>query len=128
MTKSELELLFQAAERAGMAAGKAAVPTPMIVVQHRNPFDDSSEVIKQYAPIMDGVCGFAWINIRPGTCAAARYAKETHRGRRDSYAGGVSVHVGAFGQSLERKAAYARAYAKVLRDAGIQAYSRSRID
>ena len=41
---------------------------------------------------------------------------------------GLSVWVSEGGQSMERKEAYARAYADVLRAAGIEAYAGSRMD
>jgi len=48
--------------------------------------------------------------------------------RRDHYLGGHYLYIGAFGQSYDRKTAYAQAFAKVLTDAGISAYATSRID
>jgi hypothetical protein len=118
--------LFEAAHRAGMAAGEAARPMPMVVQERRNPFDDNSPVVREYGPIMDGVCGFAYITVRPGNCSFARYLKK--RGGYHGYYGGTQYSVRHFGQSLERKQAYARAFAEVLSEAGIKAYSESRMD
>lgn len=112
----EFEDLIARAEQAGMAAGNACVPTPMNVVSHANPLDDSSAVEKVYH-VPEGVCGFAWINVNPGNCPLANWLKK-NRGARKDYYGGVSVWIGEFGQSMTRKEAYADAYAKVLTDAG----------
>lgn len=92
---------FTEAYEAGVAAGSACVPEPMHIVG--------------YEPISEGVCGFAWVTIRPGNCKAANYAKKTF-GYRPAYGGGVSYWVSEYGQSYERKIAFARAYADVLRE------------
>jgi hypothetical protein len=126
LTSRASEQLYARAHAAGMAAGEAARPTPMVVTEHRNPLDDSSPVIRTYAPVMSGVCGFAWVTVRPATSSFARYLKA--RGHRRGYEGGIQIWVGEFGQSMERKEAYARAFAAVLREAGITAYAASRMD
>lgn len=109
------EVLVKRAEEAGRAAGIAATPTPM----H----------IQGYAPVLDGPCGFGWINVRPGTSAFAKWLVKTGRAHR-GYPTGVDVWVNDFNQSqsLVRKEAYAHAYAMVLRAAGVQATGHSRID
>ena len=114
------------AHAAGMAAGNAAQPTAMVVSEHANPLDDASAVRKQWF-VADGVCGFAWVTIRPGTSSFARWMAK-HGYVRKAYGGGVSHWVSEFGQSMERKQAYAAAYAKVLTDAGVNAYAESRMD
>lgn len=127
MTPAQCEDLHQRAHAAGMAAGEAALPTPMHVVQRVNPFDDNSPVKRDCGLVMDGVCGFAWIKIRPATGSFARWAKTQGLGHK-AYTGGYDIRVRGFGQSMERKAAYADAYAAVLNEAGIKAYSESRMD
>lgn len=138
----ELLNLFKQAEEAAMAAGKGITPEPMVVVERINPFDDNSAIVKQYAPIMDGMCGFAYINFVPGTSKIARAAKKRYGASRDDdwrtgrrmdrsfaekvgigevfkrYYGGLQASVWAFGQSYERKVAFARAYCQVFADAG----------
>jgi hypothetical protein len=128
LTERGCETLFHSAHKAGMEAGNAAVPTPMCVVEHANAFDDNSPVVRAYAPIAEGVCGFAWISVRPGNSAFARWLKRSGNGRTDSYYGGVSVWVSQFGQSYERKRAYARAFAEVLTAEGVKAYASGRLD
>jgi len=131
MTKTqekEYEALFNKAHLAGLHAGDSVAVAPMYVVEHTNPLDDNSPIKKVYPPVMDGVCGFAWVNVRPGTSTFARWLRKTNKGRTDSYAGGVTIWVGHYNQSMTRKEAYARAFAEVLRSAGITAYSNSRMD
>ena len=122
----ELQVLFNNARIAGLQAVQTCTPTPMIVTQHANPLDDSSAVQKQWF-VPSGVCGFAWVVIYPGNSPAANFAKK-HLGGRKHYRGGVSIWVSEFGQSIELKEAYATAYANVLHNSGINAYSDSRLD
>lgn len=127
------QAIYDEAHAAGMAAAKKCVPTPMIVTEHENAWDDSSPVVKQYAPIMGGVCGFAWVNVRPGVCSFARWASKRDLGYADSYYGGYTIYVHGtdfpgFEQSMEIKEAYAGAFAAVLRSHGINASARSRMD
>jgi hypothetical protein len=118
--------LVRKAETAGNEAGHAALPVPMIVGQAKSIFSD--EMIpgtEEY--IADGVCGFAWVKF-PGNTPFGRYMKRMGKART-GYPKGLSVHVSGFGQSMQRKEAYARAYAKVLRDGGVEdAYADSRMD
>jgi hypothetical protein len=124
---AEFKALFDRAHAAGMAAGRACQPTPMTVVEHANPLDDTSPVVRRYAPCLGGVCGFARVTLHPGTGAAARYAK-THLGAGRAYEGGISLWCSEFGQSMEMKEAYCRAYAAVLDAAGLKVYVHSRMD
>ena len=124
---AEAQALFNKAHAAGMAAGEAVRPVPMQVVQRLHPLDDSSPVVKVYEPVMDGVCGFAWVNIRPGNSSFANWLRKQGKGHKGYY-GGWEYWVGAFNQSLERKMAYADAFARILEEAGIQAYPGSRMD
>lgn len=127
MTQRQAAALYKRAAAAGLAAGKAAAPTPMVVVQRANPFDDNSRIVRQYAPTMGGVCGFANIKIRPAVGPFVRYLKGKGIGS-PAYQGGYAIYVHEFGQSLERKSAYAAAFAAVLTEAGLNAYSESRMD
>lgn len=119
--------LWREATEAGEAAAAACTPEPMIVVERANVLDDSSPIVKQYAPVMGGVCGFAWISVRPGNCSFARWLSKTGRGHKGYY-GGWEVSVSGYGQSYEKKLAHAQAAAKVLAAAGIKAYGTGRLD
>ena len=74
-------------------------------------------------------CGFAWVNITPGTSKIARVLKERY-GARKSYYGGIDVwNPGRSNtQSMGIKEAGAAAFAEVLRKNGIKAYEMSRAD
>jgi hypothetical protein len=124
---AQWEALHNAAHRAGMAAGEAVTPMPMVVVEHANQLDDNSPIVRSYAPVMDGPCGFAYVTVRPATGSFARWAK-ANRGWFAAYGGGLQLSVGAFNQSVTRKSAYASAFAAVLREAGVSAYGSSRMD
>lgn len=127
LSRSECEALHARAHAAGLEAGNSAVPTPMVPVERANPLDDTSPVVRQYAPVLDGVCGFAWVNVRPGNSAYARWASANLRALK-GYTGGTDIWVRGFGQSYERKMAYAVAYAEVLTEAGLQAFADGRLD
>lgn len=109
----EFKELYERAYEEGLKAGKEAFPTPM--------------VIKGYAPIMDGVCGFAWVNVKPGNSKFANYLKKNGYARK-SYGGGVDIWIGEFGQSMDRKEKMAYKMAEIFREAGIRAYANSRMD
>lgn len=119
--------LAQRADEAGRRAAAECIPQPMTVVQHANPLDDSSPIVQSWGPIADGVCGFAWVTIHPGNCSFAHYAKK-HLGADKAYYGGVQIWISEYGQSYERKYAYAQAFADVLREDGIKAYASGRLD
>ena len=108
-----LKAVFEKAWEAGHYAAATVIPEPM--------------VIAGYAPISEGVCGFAWITIKPGTSPAARYAKKYLKARTGYY-GGMEIWVSGYGQSMTRKEAFAEAAAAVLREAGIAATAGSRMD
>ena len=116
--------LYNKAREAGLAAGSKTVPVPMNVAQV-DPM--SGAVLKVYPQIDDGVCGFAWVNVKPGNSPFANWAKKAGLARK-AYEGGVQFWVGDFSQSMARKEDYAYAFAKVLNDAGVKAYANSRID
>ncbi len=127
LTKTDFAKWWQEAIQAGLKAGGAITPTPMVVQQHRNMLDDGSPVVKQWH-VPEGVCGFAWVNIKPGNCAFANWLKAQGLGKTDSYAGGVTVWISEYNQSYTRKAAHAAAMAQVLAAHGIKAYSHARLD
>lgn len=127
MTKTELRALHEKADAAGKEAAAAKVPEPMHVVQRANPLDDSSPVVKRYEPVMGGVCGFAWVTVRPGNSRFANWLKK-NKGARRGYYGGTELWISGYQQSYERKMAYATAYADVLREVGIEAYPGGRLD
>lgn len=89
--KTAIEAAFQAAQEAEIA----------FMAQYGEPF----------------YCGFAWVNIKPGTSKLARELVATGEASK-SYYGGVDVwNPGkSLTQSMDIKEAGARAFAKTLRD------------
>ena len=74
-------------------------------------------------------CGFAWVNISPARGPMVTYLKSKGIGRK-AYGGGYDVwnpgqnHT----QAMTIKEEGARAFAKVLREFGVNAYMGSRMD
>lgn len=123
---SDFQAIYEEARQAGMNAGNSKIPVPMVVCEHVDPLNDNSPIARQYAPVMGGVCGFAWIKF-PGNTAFGLWAKKKGYARK-SYPTGLSIWVSEFGQSMEKKEAFAYAFAEVLRKHGIKAYAGSRMD
>ena len=103
---------------AGEQAGVECRPIPMDVI------DDARGLSWR---IDDGTCGFAWITVKPANSSFAIWGKK-NKILRPAYGGGVQYWVSQFGQSVERKAAFAAAFAEVLRKNGIKAYAGDRLD
>jgi hypothetical protein len=128
--------LFQDAWDEALKAGhKAATEcevVPMVVQQHKNMLDDNSPVEQSWV-VEGGVCGFAWLSIKPGNSRFANWAKKNIEGcRSDSYEGGVCYWIHDYGQSMTRKESFARAMSKVLRERldnpKVRISARSRMD
>ena len=125
---TQFEALYNQAREAGLAAGAGSKLTPMVVGSPTTIFSNDIDSTKPIYFVEDGVCGFAWINVKPGTSSFAKYLVKTGRARSDSYYGGVTIWVSEYNQSMQRKESYAHAFAKVLSDNGIKAYAASRMD
>ena len=124
---SEIDSILSLAHAAGLVAANACTPIPMTVAQHANPFSDASPVLQSYH-VPSGVCGFAWVNVKPGTSRLAKRMLATGVGRKDGYYGGVTRWVSEFGQSMQKKEAFATAFARVLEQHGYPAHMMSRMD
>jgi hypothetical protein len=120
------------------AAGKAAVEqltvTPMVVGQETSLFSGKLDYSKPTYYIEDGVCGFAWVNVYPANKGNTRAGKEERAilkaagFRLNDYEKSFQLWVSQYNQSMQKKEAYASAFAKVLRENGLKAYSGSRMD
>lgn len=121
---ADFKALVAKAEAAGMAALVAAKPTPMVITE-ADIFGRPKPGAQRYYE-SEGPCGFAWIHFA-GNTEFGRWAKKNDVARAD-YPKGLCVWVSEGGQSVERKEAYARAYAAVLKEAGIDCYANSRLD
>jgi hypothetical protein len=117
MSNSKFAAILDAALAAGVAAGTAVSPTPMVV---RN--EDSG---KEWF-VADGVCGFGWVEFA-GNTPFGRWAKANGHARK-GYPKGLSIWSKLMTQSLARNEAWAHAVAKVLTANGVPASGRSRID
>ena len=114
-----MELLYRNADAAGRFAVSDAEIKAMIVTDERT---------GQQWFEADGVCGFAWIKIRPARGEFVKWLKKNNIGKTDSFEGGYMIWISDYNQSMQKKETYARAFARVLADNGIRAYSMSRMD
>ena len=60
----QFRAIYEEAQLAGRAAGELAVPEPMVIVGY------------EHEPVNDVVCGFAWVNVRPGNSSFDRKRKQ----------------------------------------------------
>ena len=124
--KKNFRNIYNEAHKAGMNAGNAHVPAPMVVAQHQNVLDDSSPVTKAWH-VPSGVCGFAGVVIPDGRSAFGKWAKENKLADKH-YPSGLLIWCREFGQSMEKKEAYSAAFAGVLYQHEIKCHVWSRID
>lgn len=118
--------IHKQAHEAGHAAATGMTPTPMIVGTAIG-LSDRIDPTKPTYFVDDGVCGFAWIAFK-GNTAWGRWAKKQGLAR-SHYPSGLCIWVRDYNQSMQRKEAYANAYARVLQANGItDAYPGSRMD
>ena len=127
------EQLFDQAHSAGMQAAEKRTPTPMVV-------NDPSTGERYHVP--SGVCGFASVIIKPARGKFVKFLKNqfgeesyNHSGPgtknhycHKHYYGGLALSCFLFGQSLEKKEAYCRAFALVLNGSGLSASCHSQMD
>jgi hypothetical protein len=139
LTTSAMKALLARAREAGEKAFADAIPVPMVVYTPKNVMasltggdDGGPDPSEPVYNVSEGVCGTAWVNIKPGGSRFARWLVKEGYGRADSYRGGVNLSPGLvcgdrvrYSQSLTRQEAAASAMAEVLREAGIKAYSES---
>jgi len=126
------QTIWQEALAAGEQAMISCTSTPMVVQQHTNMLDDSSPVEKQWF-VSGGVCGFAWVNIKPATAKFSRWLTQHDSNvKPDSYYGGLTYWVYQGGQSMELKSAFAGAMARCLnhysKQLGIRVIPMERMD
>ena len=128
------DLIVKEANAAGKAAVEKLEVVPMIVGQETSMFSNKIDYSKPTYYVADGVCGFAWVDVYPKNKGNTRAGKEERKllesfgFRKNDYAKTYQLWVSAYNQSMQKKEAYARAYADVLRENGLKAYSGSRLD
>ena len=126
--KASVDEIYREAYASGLKAGHEVQVTPMVVGTETSPFSNIIDETKQTYFVEGGVCGFAWVKIRPARGKFVQFLKDKEIGSKDNYEGGYTIWCHEFGQSLTRKEAFVQAFAKVLREYGIDAYGQSRID
>jgi hypothetical protein len=126
LTENQCHDIYVEAYEAGLNAGKDA-DTPKFIIGDAIGLSDEIDFSKK-TYILDGLCGFAWVKISPARGAFVNYLKSRGVGNKAYYGGGYDIWVREFGQSVDRKAAFAGAFAEVLNKHGITAYAESRLD
>jgi hypothetical protein len=137
MSKAAMKALLARAGEAGETAFRGAIPTPMIVYTPADMMgsltggdDGGADPNEPVYRVNEGVCGTAWVNIKPGGSRFARWLVKEGYGRSDSYRGGITLSLYAVcgdrgSQSLARWEAAAHAVASVLREASITAHAET---
>ncbi len=119
--------VIEEARERGIAAALGMTPRAMIVGEAKDLTSNEIDYSKKTYYVADGVCGFAWIWFK-GNTKFGRWAKKNGLAK-SWYPTGLAIWVSEFGQSYERKMAYAREFAKVLNEYGIKdAYASGRLD
>ena len=126
LTKNQCHNIYVEAYEAGMKAGNEVGVPKFVVGTPTTPLGNDID-FKKETFIMDGLCGFAWVTIKPARGAFVNYLKGRQVGS-NGYYGGFEIWVREFGQSVDRKTAFARAFADVLNKYGINASVGSRLD
>ena len=140
LSVADMKALLARAGDAGETAWRDAIPTPMIVYTPKDVLgsltggdDGGIDPNEPVEFVSEGICGNAWVNIKPGGSRFARWLIKEGYARGGAYRGGVTLSTwklcGERGsQSYARWCAAADAIASVLRDAGITAYAEHWVD
>lgn len=109
---AEFAAAYNEAYAVGYNAGTSHNPTPMRVYQA----DIGGNRLSEDVVIDDGPCGFAWINIKSANKRFCKWLREYGLADTDSYYGGITIWIGAHGQSYERKQRHAKAMADAIQE------------
>jgi len=126
--------ICEKASQAGYAAVETARVVPMVVGQETSLFSGVIDETKPTYVLDDYPCGFAWVSVKPENKGNTRLGKQERRAleaagfRKNDYEKTYQLWISDFNQSMQKKETYADAYAKLLRDNGVRAYSGSRMD
>ena len=124
---AKFQELYNEAMAAGARAAGVAKVAPM-AVQMSQGLTDGFDFGRPFEVVADGVCGFAWVKVRPANSSFAKWLKRKGIVTNVAYTGGYDIWIRGYNQSMQRKEAHAEAMAAVLREAGIKAYAGSRMD
>jgi len=108
------ETLYNLAHNEAVKASNRVVPTPMYITGYTE-------------PVMDGLCGLAYIVVKDARKGFAKWLKSKNIGYQ-CYKGGWEVFAATRDQSFEKAKAYAETFEKILRQNGVECYSVSRLD
>jgi hypothetical protein len=73
------------------------------------------------------ICGFAWVNVRPGNSLFATWLKKNNFAHK-AFEGGVNIWISEHGQSMDLKYAHAEGMVQIFKLAGIKCYAAQRLD
>lgn len=128
------QIICEEANVAGNKAVESARIIPMVVGQETH-FMSGEMIPESMEYVADGVCGFAWVEVYPEYKGHTRLGKQERKvleqsGFQKDWASSkkYTLWISDFDQSMQKKEAYALAYADVLREHGIKAAGRSRMD
>lgn len=129
-----IEQAFREAQQAALNAFYECKPTPMIVGQAVSLF--SNEIVPGTREVVeDGVCGFAWVTIKPARGPFVKWLKQNKIGRSGTYGGWtISSYDTTPGtgssQSMQRKEAGCKAFVNVIKAyfPDMKIWMESRID
>ena len=107
-------ILIEANERGRIAAAEAQPELIQVKDQDGRVFDPFP------------ICGFAEVRVKG--LKGKTLAEFKRRGFQKHYSVGQYLWVSDYNQSYDLKSAYARAYAKTLKEHGFNAWSESRLD
>lgn len=112
--------IFNEAQQAAEKAFDECKPIPMVIGQAKDLF--SNEIVPGTEEfVADGVCGFAWVNIKPARGPFVKFLKQNNLGRNGVYGGwtismyDISRRAG-YSQSMQRKEAACRAFVQVIKN------------
>lgn len=126
--EERFQSIWNEAQQAGVIAANKCAVVPMLVGAPTSFLGSELDFSKPVEYVSDGICGFAWVSVRPGTSSFAKWLVKNDYAKRDSYAGGVCIWIGDYNQSMQRKEAHADAMAEVFRKYEINAHCNSRMD
>jgi hypothetical protein len=120
------DFLFVEAHKAGKKAAEETVPTPVTWIAAG--LDDQPLPGAEPSTVSEGMCGFAWVKFPADRRKKwGKYLNNREDISLDGY-NKLIMWVRIEGQSIERKEAYAEAFAEVMNENGIKCYAMSRLD
>lgn len=134
MEREIFQIICNEAHQAGVAAVERLNVVPMIVGEETSFLSGKIDYSKPTYFVEDGFCGFAWVNVYPENKGNTKLGKEERKlletagFRKNEYERCHQLWISDYNQSMQKKEAYASAYAQVLCEYGFHAYSGSRLD